>query len=198
MANRIGGVSGWAVYGRSWGFALFVAVMISWGMMNIIALVLERRTLLNPTNQFKAFYLGDLICLPGLVLVLHFLSHRVSSSHHWWQRSIWHVACLLIGIAVGLVFHHMEQASYSLPQLNSPTKLWHDIVVFPAFIYLLFSAAPVLFYASGGYVPRLAAIALIVVFIALNAYDGSHRVTGAHVDYNWSHLQPVNNSGPRH
>lgn len=184
MTNRIGGVSGHFIYAQSWKVALGVAVMMSWGLMNLTAILFERRTMLNPITQSKAFWFGDLICLPGAVLVLRYLSLHITPGPHRWQNPSWHIACLAIGIAAGIVFHLMERANYRPTQWNSPTKLLHDLFVIPGYIYVLLSALPVLFVSAGGVNPRLVFAILFALFIALNVYDIQHPNPNSwHVDW---------------
>jgi hypothetical protein len=106
--SHLGGFSGKWVYGGSWERALAIAVGLSWGMMNVIAVVFERRTLLNPRGQFLAFYWGDLLCLPGLVLVIWYLGRRMPKEPNWTDRPKWHRLCLAIGVLIGIGMHLLD------------------------------------------------------------------------------------------
>jgi hypothetical protein len=197
--SGLGGPSGRWVYGGSWQRALAIGVLLSWGAMNLIAFLIERRTemLLHPGGQYKAFYFGDSICLPGIVWGIWYLGRRMpepSSTHRRWWNDLthqrwWHVLWFAAGLAYGITWHWIDARShfYTRSQEQSPTKLYHDFVVFPLYIYITFpQAIPALFKSKAGLRWKLLVVVLFLVFLGLNAYDGNHRPHHGHENFNWS------------
>lgn len=158
-------------------------------MMNIIAITIEHRTfLLNPSGEYKAFYYGDLVCLPAMALAIWYLGHympRPNLSEKAW----WHWLCLIVSIGLGVGLHLSEAANhvYTRSQDYSPTKLYHDFIVFPCYIYLLASAGiPAAFQSKGGWKAKAVLWGFFAVFLLLNLYDNYYRPHHMHVNYDWS------------
>jgi hypothetical protein len=165
-------------------------------MMNIIAAVLEHRTLLlDPGGEYKAFYYGDLICLPALAVAIWYFG-RDMPRPNLSERTWWHWASLLAGVGLGLYIHLTEAANhvYTRSQDFSPTKLYHDFVVFPCYTYILASAGiPVLFQAKGGWKGwgvKVALLGCFAVFLWLNYYDSRHKPHHMHINFDWRHFRP--------
>jgi hypothetical protein len=160
-------------------------------MMNIIAAVLEHRTLLlDPGGEYKAFYYGDLICLPALAVAIWYFG-RDMPRPNLSERTWWHWASLLAGVGLGLYIHLTEAANhvYTRSQDFSPTKMYHDFVVFPCYTYLLASAGvPVLMKTS--WKGRAVLLGIFAVFLWLNYYDSRHRPHHMHVNFNWHTFSP--------
>ena len=190
----LGGPSGRIVYGGSKWRALLIGLILSWGATNLIALLVESRTemLLHPSGQYKAFYYGDLICLPGAVLAIWYLGRSKSRvpnlSHKWWWHSFW----FGFGLAYGIWWHRVDAHSgfYTRSQMLSPTKLYHDFVVFPLYIYILTSAGIPAFgwpkEWKQGWKWRVVLVVLLAAFGALNYYDALHRPRHGHINFDWS------------
>jgi hypothetical protein len=191
----LGGPSGRRVYGGSWRRALAIGLFLSWGATNLIALTIERRTetLLHPGGQYKAFYYGDLICLPGVVLAIWYLGQDMSRVPNWSHSRLWHAFWFAFGLAYGIWWHLVDGHShfYTRSQMNSPTKLYHDFVVFPLYIYILTSAGfPAVIWSRRGWKARAVIAVLLAGFALLNYYDSIHRPHHAHVNFNWSEFSP--------
>lgn len=189
--HGLGGPSGRLVYHGGRLRAFLIGLFLSWGAMNFIALVLEHRTgmLLDPWNQYKAFYWGDSICLPGIVLMIWCMGWYMPMGKNLTHKNWWHAACFAGGLAYGVAFHFWEASThfYTYGQDNSPTKLYHDFVVFPLYIYITFSAGwPAFFRSRVGWKPRLVALGLLAAYICLNVWDNFPKPTGQHVNYSWS------------
>ena len=191
--SGLGGFSGRRVFGHSWQWTLFAALLLSWGMMNIIAAAIEHRTLLlDPSGEYKAFYYGDLICLPAMALAIWYLGHYMPTPNLS-EKAWWHWLCFLAGIGFGLGLHLWEASNhvYTRSQDFSPTKLYHDFVVFPCYIYILASAGlPVAFRSKGGWKAKLVLWGFFAAFLLLNLYDNFHKPHHMHINFNWRTFSP--------
>lgn len=187
-------LKGRRVFSRGPVFAFVVALCVSWIPMQLIARLLEQRSMLSPSEQFQSFYWGDLILLPLALAGLTVLAKDMPTTG-WHSGTGWQATAVLIGIAVGVGFHLIDQGNYTAMALNSPTKLWHDIVAFPVLTYLLVLQSPALVYSrSGSKTVKAVLIAICLVsfgYLAL-IYDAKHPGTDAHRDYDWNRLRTVN------
>jgi len=194
LRSSLGGLSGRLVYGGGWLRALLIALCLSWGAMNLIALVIERRTLLlHPDREYTAFYYGDSLCLPAITLMIWYLGRHTLKSPNLSQKRWWHWACFVLGVAGGITIHVNDSFSrfYTRSQMYSPTKLYHDFVVVPCYTYILFSAGiPVIFQSKGGIRWRLAIVVIGLVFYGLNFYDMYHRKHDMHINFDWRRFSP--------
>jgi hypothetical protein len=154
MQSHMVGALPWlgAIFDHGMFLAWLGAVMASWGMMNLLAITLERRVLI-PSQQYQSFYKGDLVGLPVIVAMIQPMLGQLPSGHHWYQSALWHWLAVVVGAVVGVAFMAMEYQSgiYTKAQLFSPLKLYHNLIVFPLFIYWVFAAGvPALIYSSLG------------------------------------------------
>jgi hypothetical protein len=75
--------------------------------------------------------------------------------------------------------------------MTSPTKLYHDFVVFPLYTYILASAGiPVVWKSSGGWNPRLVGLLIVLVFAGLVVYDQVHFPSRPGINYDWRTMTP--------
>jgi hypothetical protein len=192
-SSGLGGISGRIIYGHSWKRALLIGILLSYGAVHFLAAVLEHRSMMNPSGQYKAFYYGDLVCLPGIVVAVWYLGQHMPPGPNLSHRVWWHAVWFAAGLAAGVYLHLMDGAShfYTRSMMYSPTKLYHDFVVFPLYIYLLFSAGLPAFAMSEwrskrGLQVRLVVLVLAAAFIGLNVWDNYHRPHSGQVNYNWS------------
>jgi hypothetical protein len=168
--------------------------------MNFIAYFVEERSemLLHPGGQYKALYYGGPTCLPGMVLAIWYLGKRMpmvseKRDKAWWETWQWHAVCFIAGLTVGIGLHLWDGSShfYTRSEMESPTKLYNDFLLFPLYIYMLVSAGvPALLKSKGGWKPRVVLLALLAVFAGLNVYDNNHRPHHGHENFNWSQFEP--------
>ena len=191
--SGLGGWSGRIVYGHGWKRALLIGVFLSYGAIHILAALLEHRSMTDPSGQYKAFYYGDLFCLPGIVLAIWYLGKHLPPGPNLSHRAWWHAFCFVGGLVAGISLHLLDAAShfFTRSMMYSPTKLYHDFVVFPCYIYIIFSAGvPALgrpkSWAREGWQARLVILVLTAIFFGLNVWDNYHRPHGGQVNYNWS------------
>ncbi|WP_158942833.1 hypothetical protein [Streptomyces sp. ERV7] len=178
-------------HGPVWAFLAVFAV--SPGAPALLALVLERR-LLRPRHEFTAFLYGDpalaVSCAAGVWLTD---SQRAASVPvTGWPAVAMTVPPLVFGLWQGR--WEVRTGLYTRAQLLSPTKIWHQAVVYPLLTYLVGSSF-LRGVTSGAEGPLrwvvLAVMAGCLLFwIAANVHDRRHPSTG-HPPYEWRQLRPL-------
>lgn len=78
-----------------------------------------------------AFLIGDVFLLSTMAAVIAVGWRRVDKASWFGSSWQWLLIALAVGVIAGLVFHHNEVGVFSTEALNSPTKLWHDLVTYP-------------------------------------------------------------------
>lgn len=173
--------------------AFAVALVISWVPMQLIARVMEQRWLWPPSSQFRSFFWGDLLFLPGTAAFIAFAYQQLPDENYWFQDRTWLLVFAAVGIVAGVVFHRIEEDSYTQARFNSPTKLYHDFVALPVFIYFLLSGAFALYYdytENGRATITLAALLLFGIWVFFVVTDDQKRGSTAHINYDWLRLHP--------
>jgi FtsH-binding integral membrane protein len=198
VSDKLGSLSWLAwFYDHGWLAAALITAAVSWGAMNIIALVFERRVLW-PSEQYAAFYWGDLIGLSGAAAAITYMARWLPAGHQWYHSVLWHGVVLWVSFVGGAIYWVMEKPNYTHAQLFSPTKLYHNWVIYGLVGYWLISAGiPVLMYSGRSLIRNqdlgaIAATLVLVGFLAFygwtNVYDASHKKPNAHVEFDWSKL----------
>lgn len=160
----------------------FIPILLSPVAMLVLRLVLEGGRpsgMLDLRTQSWAFLVGDTIFLP-LALVFAALGQRVlatNSTDPSWYRSIWWlVASLAIGLVAAYVFRNVLDApnyvsAGAADLLQSPTKIWHDLVVYPAIAGgLVYLATPLVIHDFSGF--GWVVVACLGGWLALGVLDG--------------------------
>lgn len=136
-ADKIGLLPGFGwVAGHEW----WLTLVIVWGLtplaMLIIAPVFEGRSLpLDPERQFPSFFPGDLLL--GLTVMSQLLLARHLPVAERWYNSIWfHVLVLVAAILVASLLTWTERHGYARRALLSPTKLYHNFVLYGGYGYV--------------------------------------------------------------
>ncbi|WP_330300346.1 hypothetical protein [Streptomyces sp. NBC_00503] len=178
-------------HGPLWAF--LAAFAVSPGVPALLALVLERR-LLRPRHEFTAFLYGDpalaVSCAAGVWLVGS--PGAASVPVAGWPAVAMTVLPLVFGLWQG--WWELRTGLYTRAQMLSPTKIWHQAVVYPLLTYLVGSA--LLRGATSGVEGPLRWAALAVMagcclfWIAANVHDRRHPSTG-HPPYDWRRLRPL-------
>ncbi len=170
------------------GLSIFA---VSWLTMNLIAIAIEHR-LLVPSQQYPSFYYGDLIFLTTLAAVITANLHYLPATRgHWYQSPTWHWTVLLAAFAFGVLFHLHDKGAYTLAQWNSPTKLYHDFIVFAVIGYILVAAGiPVLtrVWAAHDYMVAVAMLGLVAGFIGTFLMDATATADHAHENFDYNHF----------
>lgn len=171
--------------------ALGAALLVSPIGLVVIAGVLERR-LLRLREQYWAFIVGDPLLATALAAFVSIDPPTV------WASSTVTRPVVLGGVAgLWLIFalwqwkHEVRSGVYSTAQALSPSKIWHQLIIYPVLGVWLWSAvltsAP---HWAAHPLPAGAAICCLVSWTMLAAFDGSHVKLG-HVPFNWRNLRPA-------
>lgn len=140
-----------ATAGHSWWLTLFICWAVTPLAMIVIAPVFETRFLpLNPRRQFLAFFPGDLFLgamVTGLLMTAKLLPDRQA----WYNAVVTHLLILVCCAIVASALTFLEvrdakpasatvrQAGYSKRAILSPTKLYHNIVLYVGYGYVAVS-----------------------------------------------------------
>lgn len=116
---------------------LLAPIIISPFMMWLTRQTLEHGQptgIFNPRTQSWAFLFGDTIALPFTFFMLA-LSWRGLKPEGWYRGLWWIMAAFVAGVVIACVWHFVLDAPGYRAQgygdlLGSPTKLWHDFVVY--------------------------------------------------------------------
>ncbi len=166
----------------SWVFLVVLApIVVSLFGMVFIRLVVEDIPLsgmFNPKMQSWAFLFGDGIALP---LALLFIVLARGGQNVPGSGSLgWYFTAAIVGLAGGAGFHVMETDAYRKQDaalaLESPTKSWHDFVVYPVLLGLIVWGGGPLLLPSAWDFWTILAIAALLVWVTLGVkYDAKRK-----------------------
>lgn len=161
-ADKIGLLPGFGwIAGHNFFATLFVCWLITPGLMFIIAPVLESRKLpWTPQTQFLSFFPGDFFLGMMLALVLWF-AQRMPAEVHFYNSTWFHLLLVVVTFTVAIVITKAEYDDpngYGHRAVLSPTKLYHNIVLYGAYGYVI--------------------VATLVAVVAWLLNDGSWRQAG--------------------
>ncbi|GKQ37052.1 hypothetical protein [Streptomyces sp. A012304] len=175
------------------GVAFAAAFAISPGIPALLALVLERRVL-HPRQEFVAFIYGDPLLALAAATGVALCGGRVADPVRGLVTGGWAWATLAGWLSFGLWQWRSEvrAGQYTFAQAVSPTKIWHQLVIYPVLGYLV-TAAALSGLAAGttavGYPAKALIVLCIGVWCAANLYDRKHPKPG-HPAYDWRKLRP--------
>lgn len=111
------------------------------GGMFLIGLIFEGRIIpINPKKQFLSFMPGDLF-LSAFCALLLWMPIKVEIPRTWYGSRRWQLIVLLICMSGAVIVHFIfESRVYQPRSLNSPTKLYHDLVLYGLFNYVMWGA----------------------------------------------------------
>jgi hypothetical protein len=178
------------------------------GALVVIALVLERRWLV-PGEQFAAVAYGD-----PLLAVAAGLGTWLAGSRppHGLTGPAAGIAAVVLMLLFGLVQwrDELRRGYYTPAQAVAPTKIWHQLVVYPVLGYWLWTAGIGGLSAPGGAAASAASaasaawavwavwavwagkallVALTGIWAATNVYDRRHPKLG-HPPFDWRRVRP--------
>jgi hypothetical protein len=162
------------------------------GSLVLIARTLERRWLV-PREQFAAVTYGD----PLLAVAVGLGTWLAAGSRpHGLTGPAAGVAAALVPLGFGLTQWRAElgRGYYTRAQAVAPTKIWHQLVIYPVMGYWLWTSvagglAGTARPGAGGWAARALLVTLIGIWTASNVYDRGHPKLG-HPPFEWRHLRP--------
>jgi hypothetical protein len=166
------------------------AFAVTPGALIVIARLLERRWLL-PREQFAAVAYGDPLLAVALGTGVWLTGARVP---HGLAGPAAGVAVMVLMLAFGLAQwrDELRRGYYTRAQAVAPTKIWHQVVVYPVMGYWLWTAAITGWSAPGGAAvwTGKAVLALLVgTWAGTNVYDRRHPRLG-HPPFDWRRVRP--------
>jgi hypothetical protein len=166
------------------------AFAVTPGALVVIARVLERRWLV-PREQFTAVTYGDplLAVVAGLAVWL-----TGSRTPHGLTGPAAGLAVVAGGLLFGLAQwrDELRRGYYTPAQAVAPTKIWHQLVVYPVLGYWLWTAGIGGLSAPGGtgvWAGKALLLAFTGVWAATNVYDRRHPKLG-HPPFDWHRVRP--------
>jgi hypothetical protein len=169
----------------------FCALAVTPGSLIVIARLLERRWLV-PGEQFTAVAYGD----PILAIAVG-VGTWLAADHA--PRGLTGGPALgLVAVVLPLIFGlaqwraELRRGYYTCAQAVAPTKIWHQLVVYPVMGYWLWMSCADGLVATGeaaDWGKKALLVILIGIWLATNVYDRSHPKLG-HPPFDWRHGRP--------
>lgn len=168
--------------------ALGAALLLTPIGLILVAGVFERR-LLRPREQYFAFIIGDTLLATVVAAFVSINTPKaLASSNATRPVVLYVVAAGWLAFGLWQWRHEVRSGVYNPAQALSPSKIWHQLIIYPLLGVWLWSAiltsAP---HWAAHPLPAGAAICCLVTWMVLLAYDGSHIKLG-HAPYDWRHL----------
>ena len=166
------------------------AFAVTPGALVVIARGLERRWLV-PSEQFAAVTYGDPLLAVAAGLAVWLTGSRT-------PHGLTGPAAGVVAVAVMLLFglaqwrDELRRGYYTRAQAVAPTKIWHQLVVYPVLGYWLWTAGIGGLSAPGGaavWAGKAVLLALVGVWAAANVYDRRHPKLG-HPPFDWRLVRP--------
>jgi hypothetical protein len=156
----------------------------------VIARVLERRWLV-PREQFAAVTYGDPLLAVAAGLGIWLAGPRTP---HGLTGPAAGVVAVVLTLLFGLAQwrDELRRGYYTRAQAVAPTKIWHQVVVYPVLGYWLWTAVIGGLSAPGGaavWTGKALLLALTGIWAAANVYDRRHPKLG-HPPFDWRRARP--------
>jgi hypothetical protein len=140
-AEKIGLLPGFGwLAGHNPLVTLVIFSLISPGAMFVLAKIGESRPL--PTSyeqQFRSFFPGDLfLAMSATILVA--MAVLLPAQARWYNARLWHVIVLVCAVAVAILItvgEYNDPNGYGHRAVLSPTKLYHNILLYGAYGYVI-------------------------------------------------------------
>lgn len=128
-----------------------VPIIVSPATMLYLRLTMEEGRpagLLNPGKQSWAFLYGDMLMLPIVFISMALGWRRLADEQGFHMQFWWFLVSVAAGCIIAAVWRYSEVQTYKRlggkDRLDSPTKLWHDYVVYGSLgTLLVFGGLPV-------------------------------------------------------
>ena len=143
-ADKIGLLTGFGwMAGHSW----FTTLMLCWlltpvGMIVVARLLESRKLPLKKHEQYQSFFPGD-VYLGFTVTGLLVLAQRLPDREAWYNSTLIHLIILGLTsiVAIGLSLMEISQEAYGGRAMYSPTKLYHNGVLYVGYGYIAVSTS---------------------------------------------------------
>ena len=162
-------------------------LVVSPGAHLVLSALVERRRV-NLRDDYPAVLFGDPALAAGAGLALWLGAGALPPTVSWWGAA----AATVVGVAYGWVQtrHELAEGRYTRAQALSPSKLFHQYIVYPVFGYICTSA---LWYGLADW--RLAPVAAAAVFIATSLWallvvDAVRHPRLGHGGWDWKTMSP--------
>ncbi len=186
-----------AALGHGSWVAAGASAAVTPGAMWVLALLLERRRT-GLRDGFVAVLLGDPLLAVAIGLgVARMRGTPPEGPANPWPAAVWVAGCLGFGLLQWRT--ELRQGFFTRAQALAPTKIWHQLVVYPLLGHWLWTAVIGGLAAPGTAPADLAVRALMILcvlaWLATNAYDRRHPKLG-HPPYSWRRLRPCRRPWP--
>ena len=166
------------------------AFAVTPGALVVIARVLERRWLV-PREQFAAVAYGDPLLAVAAGLAVWLTGSRTP---HGLTGPTAGVAVVAVTLLFGLAQwrDELRRGYYTPAQAVAPTKIWHQLVVYPVLGYWLWTAGIGGLSVTAGvavWAGKALLLVLVGVWAAANVYDRRHPKLG-HPPFDWRRVRP--------
>jgi hypothetical protein len=153
-----------------------------------IAAALEHR-LFDVRREFVALAFGDPLLAVSVALGVWLLRGRVPGGAASLPFGLaWVAGCLGFGLWQWRA--ELRSGFYTRAQALAPTKIWHQLVVYPVLGYWVWTADLGGLLASGPVAAKAAIGGCIAAWLLANGYDRRHPKLG-HPPYDWPRLRPL-------
>jgi hypothetical protein len=159
----------------------------------LIAAVLEHR-LMRIRGEFTALVFGDPLLAVSAAAGVWLLRGRGLPAA---AGPPFGMTCMIVMFVFGLVQWRSEWRGgfYTRDQALSPTKIWHQVVVYPLLGYWLWTADLGGLMVPGELSAKATIVVCVLAWLLANVYDRWHPKLG-HPPYDWRRLRPRHRPWP--
>lgn len=168
---------------------LLAGLIVATGAMLLLGLVLERRWL-RPREMSLAFTIGDPALVVGIAIGGHMMgSHQPCGAIGPPGQLIDSAAWLIFGLWQWRA--EVTRGIYTRRQALSPTKAWHQIVVYPLLgAWTLVAVTGGLMHSGQNPLAAAVVVACLGIWVATLVHNTRHPRLG-HPPYDWTRLRPA-------
>ncbi len=163
------------------------AFAVTPGALFVLARVLERRWLI-PREQFTAVTYGDPLLAVAIGLGIWLAGPRTPRGLTGPAVGV-AVMVIMLGFGLAQWRDELRRGYYTGAQAVAPTKIWHQLVVYPVLGYWLWTACLGGLARPGGWAGKALLLALVGIWMATNVYDRRHPKLG-HPPFDWRRGRP--------